>query len=291
MKKLYIGIITLLTGIIIYQFLFGKLFPFSPVVLGFSRYEYTNTVIYFQKGAANDNYSGIDTLVSPVEEFHNLKFLKKPELFIFRDSISCRNHSPSKARFCTFTDRRLFISPWALNEAKTGYISLETYLKHELSHVLIFQHQGFLSHFKYPKWLLEGIAVYSSNQMGTAFYPDKKETYSYIKQGNFIPPSDFKTRREKQINLNLKYRMTFMYSEFACIVDYLVSKYGKDVFLSYMKNLLKSTNHDKVFRKIYGQDFDEFVLVFRGYASGFDFVEGPQASGYMQQGYLFLIMK
>ena len=67
------------------------------------------------------------------------------------------------------------------------------YTKHELSHVLILQNKGIFSESKYPKWLLEGIAVYSANQMGTSFDPGKEETYKSIAQGNFMPPFDFKT--------------------------------------------------------------------------------------------------
>jgi len=266
MKKTLIGIALVPIVIIIYLFLFGKLFAYTPYILGFTRHESPNTVVYLQNGVDYSNLLKLDTLVFPVEKFHDLEFIKKPKLFIFRDSTTYIHHSISKARFCAFPNGRLFISPWAMQEATDGDISLEIYLRHELSHVLILQHKGFLSALKYPKWLLEGIAVYSSNQMGTSFYPSKIETYNDIKQGNFISPFDFKTKKEKQISLNVKYRMTFMYSEFACIVDYLISKYGKESFLTYMNKLIEENNHENVFKQVYGQDFDKFILEFKNHA-------------------------
>jgi len=71
-----------------------------------------------------------------------------------------------KSQICSFTSGRLFHYTMAMREVEKGEISLEIYLKHELSHVLIFQHKGILAGFMYPKWLLEGIAVFSSDQMG-----------------------------------------------------------------------------------------------------------------------------
>lgn len=251
------------TAAVIYFFLWGALFPFSPVILGFTRHELRNTVVYVQNGAAFDGYAAIDSLIPGVKAFHELSFRKKPELFVFRDRKSYLNHSPSKARFCAFSSGRLVISPWALDEARQGKISLGIYLRHELSHILLFQHKGILSEFRYPRWLLEGIAVYGANQMGTSFYPGKEETYSLMREGNFISPGDFHTRREDRVVLDVPYRMAFMYSEFACIVDRLVERYGRAKFLAYMKKLLERGDHDAVFREVFGLGFDEFVAEFR----------------------------
>ena len=273
MKKILIGIIIVVFGFLGYLFLFSKIFTFSPIIIGFTKHELTNTIIYVQKGADYNDFTRIDTLIPAIENFHDLKFTQKPEIFIFRDSLSFIKRSFSKARFSAYPSGRIIISPWALNEDRQGIISLEIYVRHELSHVLIFQHKGILAELRYPKWLLEGIAVYSTNQMGTSFYPSKDETYHTITQGNFLPPFDFKTKREDNVKLNVKYRITFMYSEFACIVDYLVVNYGKDKFLIYMKSLIKSNDHDKIFNQIYGIDFKEFLIDFRQFVEENDTVK------------------
>ena len=82
-----------------------------------------------------------------------------------------------------------------------------------------------------------------------------------------MPPFDFKTNKEDRIKLDVKYRITFMYSEFACIVDYMISKNGKAKFLAYMKGLIKDNDHEKVFRQIYGIDFDKFLVDFKNFAA------------------------
>jgi hypothetical protein len=265
-KKIkYIMIIAaiLVVGFVAYNLLFGKLFPYSPVIVGFSKNELANTIVYIQKGAEYHDLNKIDSLIPEVEKYHEWKFLKKPRIFIFKDKKSYYKRSMSKARFCAFYNGDLVISPWALKEAENGKISLEIYLTHELSHCLLHQHSGILRAFSYPEWLLEGIAVYSANQMGTSWYPSKIETYNYIRKRNFIPPEYFKTKKEDQINLDVPHRITFMYSEFACIVDYIIEKYGKDKLLLYMKTLMNNSKHDQVFKEIFGIDFSKCIQDFR----------------------------
>jgi len=244
--------------------LWGKLFPFSPIYIGFAKIEMPRSIVYVQNGATFKDYAKIDALIPPVEEFHELKFIKKPRIFIFRDDESYRQRTSSKGR-CVTCYGRILVSPRAFKDVEEGKISLDIYLKHELSHAILFQNQGAMVafRFRYPKWLSEGIAVYSANQLGTSEYPSKQETYQLIHSGNFMPPRYFRTKAEKQVKLNVKNQSTFLYSEFACIVDYLVETGGKGKFLLYMKSLLKRKDHDKIFKEIYGIDFDQFILNFR----------------------------
>lgn len=262
-KWFFLILVLFIVGLLIYSLLWGKLFPYSPVILGFDKHELQHTIIYVQRGADFNDFIRIDTLIPSVEKFHELKFIKRPKIFIFRDRDSYLQRSPSKARFCAFSSGSLVISPWALNEAKEGKISLEIYLRHELSHIIIFEYKGFLGEFRYPKWLLEGIATYSTNQMGTSFYPGKQETYRLMRQGNFMPPQYFETKKEDEVKLNVKYKEAFKYSEFACIVDYLIRTYGREQFIKYMKLLLVDNDNDAAFKNIYNKNFNEVISDFR----------------------------
>lgn len=262
-RILIIGLLVTIFSVLAYELLWGKLFSFSPIIIGFTKYELPHSSIYVQNGGDVSSLTRIDTLIPLVEDFHELKFSSKPKIFIFRDSIGFIRHSLSKARFCVYPNGRLFISPWALKEDKEDKISLEIYVRHELSHSLIDQNAGLINAFRYPQWLMEGIAVYSTNQMGTSFYPDKEETYGYMYQGNFLQPLDFKTKNEDKTKLNVEYRITFMYSEFACIVDYLIETYGKEKLLIFMKKLLIESDNDKVFKEVYNIEFSLVIQNFR----------------------------
>jgi hypothetical protein len=267
LKKIKIFLITLviiILGILTYELLWGKLFPYSPIKIGFTKYELSNIVIYIQNGAEYKDLKAIDNLFPSIEDFHQLKFLRKPDIYIFRDRENYLQRSISKARFCAYPNGSLLISPWALKEADEGTISLKIYVQHELSHTLLYQHMGFITaYFYYPRWLLEGIAVYSSNQLGTSWYPGKEETYEFIKEGNFMPPDFYNSDKEDKVQINVKNRIAFIYSEFGCIVDYMITTGGKDKFLNYMKTLLHNNNHDLVFKDIYGFSFDNFLINFK----------------------------
>lgn len=261
------GIIFILLVILTQQLLFGKLFAYSPIYIGFQKNVMQNTEIYVQDGSDIPNLKSIDTLIPIVEQFHNLKFKYKPKIFIFRDNSAFLKRSQSKARLCVYYNSNLFISPWAIKEALERKISLEIYITHELSHTLIYQHCGFSGSIKYPEWFLEGLAVYSANQMGTSFYPSKEETYSLIRQENFMPPEYFKTSNEEKIKLNMKNKIAFIYSELACIVDYMVIRFGKEKMLTFMKTLIGDSDYKMNFQKIYRIDFDEFVIEFKKFVN------------------------
>ena len=268
MARKYIAFTGILVfiGLLCYAFLFGKLFPYSPVILGFEKHELPQSIVYSQDKSPMDDYGRINDLITSVEGFHELDYLRKPRIFLFSDSISYIRHTPSKARFCAFYNGRVFASPWALEEAQAGRISLEIYLRHELSHALLHQHSGLLRAHKYPKWLAEGIAMFSADQMGTSIYPGKDETYRLIQSGNFIHPDYFGTKKEHTIILDPEYRIPFMYSEFAFIVDYLIRYAGKDKFLDLMSRLTRESDFHGIFKDVYGLDFDTFLNEFMAHA-------------------------
>ena len=257
-KYIYIAIPVVVFFVLLYLFLFGGLFPFSPVAFGFQKYEQNNTIVYIQNGSIFKDYQVIDSYPQIVEVSHHLKFSKKPKIFIFSDENSYLKRARTNARFIAYPDRSLMASPWAIDEAQEGAISLEIYLKHELSHILLYQNMGLIADFRYPKWLMEGIAMYTAEQMGTSLYPSKNQVYELIREDNYFPPQFYKTNQEEDTQLNVENRIAFLYSEFACIVDYLIERYGEEKFHHYMTELFTNTNHDAVFKKVFNLSFSEF---------------------------------
>jgi len=262
-KKPVSGLLLLIVGIILfYNLLFGKLFPLSPLAIGFDKHELKNVIIYIQNGSDYNNYNEINNFTTSVEKFHNLKFIEKPRIYIFSDKDSYLRRNITKARFYAYPNNKLVVSSWAIDESKKGILSLEIYIKHELSHIILCQNMSYLAAYNYPKWLMEGIAVYSVNQMGTSWYPSKKKTFEIIKSGDYFPTNLYKTKNEDSIKINTENRIAFMYSEFGCIVDFLIEKYGKVKFDNYMKGLFVHNNHDAFFKEIYGINFSDSLNEF-----------------------------
>jgi hypothetical protein len=268
-KRIRYSIVILVLALLIglcQQLLWGKLFPYTPVKIGFTKHELPNVVLYAQNGCDASVCETIDVRIHDIEDFHGLRFTHKPEIIVFHDSENYISHSVTKARVCAYPNGSIVVSPWAVREAHEGVISMDTYLAHELSHSLLYQHMGFMaSYFFFPRWLLEGIAVCSVNQMGTSWYPSKAQTYAYIRQGNFMPPCYFNTRNEDQVPLKVQFRSTFAYSEFACLVDYLKVVHGPDKFARYVAKLLNSYDPEQTFHDIYGIDFDMCLQDFKNY--------------------------
>jgi hypothetical protein len=251
-----------------HQMLFGKLFPYSPVKPGFTKHEYSHVIVYVQDPIADGAFQEIDSLIPHVEALHGLTFTQKPEVLIFRDSSTYLERSITKARYYAYPNGCLVVSPWAVREASEGRISMAVYLTHELSHTLLYQHMGLANAYVFfPRWYLEGVAVYNADQMGTSWYPGKAETYAYIRRGNFVPPEWFGTKKEDALQLDVQYRSTFAYCEFACMIDYLIERYGKAQFMRYQTALLESYRSEKVFKDVYGIDFGSFVEDFKAHVA------------------------
>jgi hypothetical protein len=267
-KRLLFTTVLLLTVVIIYSSLWGRLFPFSPIVLGFEKREFNKTLIYHRPGTDISKIikiDSIDSIINGVENFHQLKFKRKVKIFIFNSDKDYARRTGTRARFVTFPlYGRIFVSGKAKKESEEGNIHLDIYLRHELSHSLLYHNMSLCRSQYYPGWLLEGIAVYSANQMGVDGYFTKEETFDKIKEGYFLNPDDWSTtllkpQSENVKNFPLPNKYWFIYSEFACLVDDIIQNYGKEKFLQYMTVLLEEKDDKKAFKRIFGIEFNEYV--------------------------------
>lgn len=262
-------VLALLAGGIVHQLFWGKLFAYAPFFPGFLKQDTTGAAFYVQRGACFAEAEAVGAWLSTVEETHGLAFVRKPKIFVFRDDRDYYRRSLSRTRFYTYPNGSIILRPGALREAREGRISLEIYLKHELSHALLFQHmKPAAAYGSFPRWLLEGIAVFRSGQRGTSWYPGKAETLDLIRRGNFCPPDDYGKKRGDRAALGVPNRSAFLYAEFACLVEALIESHGEDRFAAYMKRLMNGGRHGIVFREVFGTDFDDFLRNFRSGGEG-----------------------
>jgi hypothetical protein len=268
-----------LCAVLVYLLVWGRYSPYGPVVVGFERHDLPDIVVYVERDDGDDtahaagggssavspSMSGlvaIDALIAEVEKAHGLTFKSRPRLLLFRDAGTYARRTTTRARACTYYNGTIVVSPWVQQEDDEGVLSLEVYLRHELSHALLYQHMGVLAALRYPKWLLEGIATWSAGQMGTFAYPSAAETRALIAGGDWMPPDVYRTSGEDDVPLAVDDRMTFMYCEFACIVDDLAARYGRETFFAYVTALMDDRDHDAVFRQAFGIGFDEYLDTF-----------------------------
>jgi len=74
----------------IYEVLLGRLFPFSPLVVGFSRQEYGNYVVYHHGQPESSQLSYLSEVVAVEEKYHGMRFRSKPKIFLCRDVVESR---------------------------------------------------------------------------------------------------------------------------------------------------------------------------------------------------------
>lgn len=292
-------------AVLVYLLVWGRFSPYGPVVYGFERHDLPDVVVYVERddgpeiayagsgsspaGAPAPDLVAVDALIAEVEKAHGLRFKSRPRLLFFTDVDSYARRTTTRARACTYFNGTIVVSPWVQREDAEGVLSLEVYLRHELSHALLYQHMGMLAGLRYPKWLLEGIATWSAGQVGTHGYPSARETYALIAAGDWMPPDVYRTAGEDQVPLHVDDRMSFMYCEFACIVDDLVARYGRETFFAYVTALMDEGDHGAVFRESFGLGFDEYLADFRARVEaaadpGADASPGPSSPAARTEG-------
>ena len=163
---------------------------------------------------------------------------KKPRLFIVEDRRTidalCEKKTEhwvigwSENKNIFILDPKKFESESSHKKRSTKEVAM--LLKHELSHVFCTKLVGISVK---PKWLSEGIAMYTSGQYLT--HPQISEFKTFLKFFNKGGVG--------------------VYSESGIAIQMLVKKYGKQKLFDLMKLSSKSTTQtqfSKIFKKIYG---------------------------------------
>jgi hypothetical protein len=252
----------------IYEVLLGRLFPFSPVVVGFSRLEYGTFVVYHHEHPESSHLSYLSDVVALEEKYHGMPFRWKPEIFLCKDDSEYQRLTGGKARFIAINER-VFVSQRAQEDARQGKIDLRTYLTHEMSHCLLQQHMSILRSLEMPRWLLEGTAMDCAGQVGVGTYPAKSSVYDAVAQGVFCEPADFGTylhaEKGTAISCPIENKTAFFYSEFGCIVEFLRSSHGAQRYQAFLKDVVEShpLNVERSFEKVYGIKLGDDISRFK----------------------------
>jgi hypothetical protein len=252
----------------IYEIIFARLFPFSPIVLGFSRQEYASFIVYHHGQPESSQLAYVSDIVSAEENYHGLPFRSKPEIFLCRDDGEYHRLTGGRARFIA-TNGRLFVSHRAQTDARQGIIDLRIYVIHEMSHCLLQQHLSVLRSAKMPRWVFEGVAMDCANQVGVGVYPSKAKVYDTVAQGIFCEPADFGTylsgEKGTALSCPLENKIAFFYSEFGCLVEFIRTSHGAQQYQAFLKDLGESPafNVDRSFERVFGLKFPEEIARFK----------------------------
>jgi hypothetical protein len=267
-KMLGIVIFVFCLILVVYSAAYGRLLPYSPIIVGFEKKTYKMATVYYHKGYNLPPLEELGSFIEKNENIHGLKYKRNVDVILCESDREKKRITGSLSRAQSFfIFGRVVVSRRLQDEAVAHEKPFGMYLQHELSHSLTHQNMSLLSVFTFPAWLDEGLAVYSSNQFGKAGYFTQKEVSEHISKGVFYPPNwwpqPFQKASIESKDFKLDNKYYFIYSEYGCIVGDLINTYGRNRFIGYYHQLLKNKENKKVFQSAFGISFSDYLDEFK----------------------------
>ncbi len=253
---------------IAYHCIHGRLLPFMPGIIGFEHKDFSRARVYYHKGADLSTLDQIDQWVEDVERSHGMKFPKRLDVLLCSSDNEYTRFSGTRARSCSMPIHgRICLSHRAQEDAKAGTIHLDVYMRHEMSHSILYQNMRWLMPLESPNWLMEGLAVFHAGQRGVDGYFTRDQVREKMREGYFLNPLDYVSRlwgtspAFKEFPLPNKW--WFIYSEMACFIEDLIQSRGEDKFQLFLAGVLQGQEAAKAFQSVYCQDIDSQVEEYR----------------------------
>lgn len=252
-KKKYWALLVLV--IIISYLLWGPLFPWNPVKIGYKKISSKKATVYINDITEKDSVVyRINEIISEEEKFHNLKYVDGISIIILNKESNMKRYLPwlkgSGYSVTLSLVNLIYIGP----NARKSSNGIEPYLKHELSHLLIDQNTTFKKAriIHEQGWFAEGIAEYFS---GHYFY-SKEEFLKLCAIKNL----NFKSLHEENpLKMSIgETRLKYTYYKF--FIEFLVENYGLTKLQEYLKKYINHPqDYKKYFVEIYSNDIDELL--------------------------------
>ena len=270
-KRLLLVVAALLcvfSGFVAYHCVHGRLLAFMPGIIGFECQEFSLARVYYHKGADLGALDNIDQWIEGVERSHGMKFAKRLDILLCSSDSEYTRLSGSRARFCSMpVHGRICVSHRAQEDARAGTIHLGVYMRHEMSHSILYQNMRWWMPLECPNWLLEGLAVFHAGQRGVDGYFTRDQVREKMREGHFLNPLDYVSilwggsPAFKEFALPDKW--WFIYSEMACFIEDLIQFRGEDNFRLFLGGVLQGQEVAEAFQSVYGKTIDSEVEEFR----------------------------
>lgn len=249
-------------AVIIYAVLFGPLFPWSPIKIGYDTQGFSRATLFFPKNTPLPcECREIDRLMKETEEFHKLKYSQNVVVFFPRTKKQYKRYTFHTAGACALkTGTAIYISP-LMKETGRDVVGI---LKHELSHAILYQNTTYLKAREIKNWLEEGLAVFYGNPHD--YYEGEQFLEVAVDSGYFFNVLDYEEKTER---IPEEYRYKFMYAEFRFFTEYVIDKYGYDLLLDYVKKHIKEPDMEKeLFYQVFDIELKDVVRNFQNDVMG-----------------------
>ncbi|MBI3209690.1 MAG: hypothetical protein HYZ37_12430 [Candidatus Solibacter usitatus] len=242
--------------LILASFPWGPLFAWSPWKPGYRHFPAQWTDVYIPDGfRKKPAYDQLDRYLREGESYLRLPAKKRIVVVLCPDWQHFQRYALVAGKgvgaVAIATGTAIYVSP-KLDEKGLDH---GEFLKHEMAHALIHQHQNVAAAYAFAKveWLAEGIAV---------SFGDQK---SYVTQETFLQ----RARTEELLPVidpalrSPTYDMRFSYIAWKNFVEFLMRE-DRDVFQKYLEaTMRRPANWRELFQQTYGNTFAAAVARFQ----------------------------
>jgi hypothetical protein len=235
-------------------FLYGPLFPWSPVKPGYTHFTLHRADVYYPTGSElNDAYRQLDSFIDEAETFHRLKMPYRITAIAPRTWKTFHRQAPWQTgdaigALTLQTGTVIFITPKiAEKRFDTG-----EFLRHELSHAILDQNMTLWRGHKMNRqpWLYEGLAVDFGRQK------------SYLTEEEFIARAQTRPLAPAFDGDNSD--MRFNYVAWKDFLEHIIKTRGRDKFQDYLLRVMQNPDDARaVFPEFFGIPFDGAVAEFQ----------------------------
>ena len=259
LKKKIIYIVAIFSMGLLFYLFWGPLFPWSPIKPGFQKIPSSKSNVIIQNMTLSDSIVyHIDDILEEEEIFHQLNYADRVTIIIVDPNTNMKRFAPwlrgSGYSVSLSLLNLIYIGPIARQSSQ----GIRTYLKHELSHMLMDQNTSFKKALKMHEqgWLLEGIAQYFS---GHHFYSRSK--FIEICKSNQISFDSLREQNPLEMSFpNLKLNYTY----YQLFVEYLVFQYGLESLQEYIKLYIEDPEkYRTMFETVYDSELNNILAAFK----------------------------
>jgi hypothetical protein len=235
-------------------FLYGPLFPWSPIKPGYTRFRLHRADVYYPTGSTLEGaYVQLDSFIDEAEKFHQLQMPDRIAVIAPRTWADFHLQAPwqrgnAVAAITLQTGTVIFITP------KIGEKHFDTaeFLRHELSHAILDQNMTLWRGRKmsHQPWLSEGLAVDFGRQK------------SYLTEQEFLARAQTEPLAPAFDGGNPD--MRFDYVAWRNLIEHLIHTRGRDKFQDYLLRVMQDPDQARaLFPEFFKISFDGAVSEFQ----------------------------
>lgn len=247
-----------IAAVLIYHLLWGRLFAWSPVKLGYRTQTFSRADIVLPRDwDFPAEFQNVEEIFKDCENFHGLRFNKRITIILARTPEAGKRYSGVRGAACAFqTGTVIFLSPTKILANRRKLVDQ---LKHECSHALLDQNTSLYRAFNIPEWFFEGLAIFYGNPHDN--YVGNNFLELAVDRGYFFDVlGSYETLKE----VPEQYRNGFRHSEFRCFLEYLVEKHGIETVVSYARDLIQDPWSERpLFERHFGKRLEDVAAKFR----------------------------